>query len=688
MNIVSKQFNESEVRLIKYIQDNYQTILAKEKQQLQDEESLMAKYSPCVSYVSPEKDQSDSKMTSGAASVFNKNLSGLKNQKLKQVINNLFYNPETMRLMACVSDVIFYGVNLPPGNSVLHAKIRQYFRKIRQFGGESVEGYALKGVFGQQEFKRSSSRRDLLSDDSGLFVLKVPRDPANNNLVHEMIVATYGTNKLRNRIPNFAYIYSGMKCSPPWIKIDKDVATFCTPNFNSGSASIGGTPNFNSSTGGVNSQVSATGTQSAKSNNVSYLLYENINPSKPFSDLLKTISIQTFLNYYIQLLLSLRMAYLECNFTHYDLHTDNVLVRDLVVDGTKRKVILTYQTPRGEEYMESDAIATIIDFGLGYIKYQDRDYGTYNRIPFSIMPDRPAPLFDAYKFLCFSIFEANSLGNSTLVGQLEKLFRFFNKDEPVLRALELQFHSRFSLPYSSASDKIDQFIEYVRTNYDCSFLSTKKPIVTIDKVDISPLRGAMGFVSLSRYVGLDAPEIKTIYDLNDYLPYLTNQAEFKRLTATTMPDIIKGAQSESEKLFKEYKESLDHIYAIDLSNPLVTLRYDTMIKYRKQLDYMAEVWDKFSLAKMLRDTINNVVTSGIALSNTDLTELNKAKTIVESIIIEYSQIFDEWNEQLEIDNKILDDIVKSPIYQRGLIADQRLSWYDIPRKSFKYVFSY
>lgn len=696
MDIESNKIKNSELFLLKYIQEKYAILIADEKRQNELEEGLMRSYSPCVSYASPEKEQNDVKMITGIAKDVNKNLSGLNSNKLKKVINDVFYNPEAMRLMACVSDVIFYGINLPPGNSVLHAKIRQYFRKIKQFGSDSVTGYALTGVFGQQEFKRGlSGRNDFLSSVDGLFVIKVPQNPNdNNNLVHEMIVATYGTNKLRNRIPNFAYVYSGMKCSPPWIKIDKEVATFCTPDFNQGRAGQAGTQNFSSgraSSSGfqmIQNQWAGfrqglTSTPVVKSNNVSYLLYENINPSKTFSSLLKNMTVANFLNYYMQILLSIRMAYLECDFTHYDLHTDNVLIRDLVIDGTKRKVVLTYQTQNGQEYMESDAIATIIDFGTSHIRYKGENYGVYDKIPFSVLPDRGAPLFDAYKFLGFSIFEAYKDNNTSLVQELEKIFRFFNKSEDMLQAIKIQKDSFFALPYTPASNNIDEFIAHVRTECNCSFLSANKPGITVNHVDISPLRGSMGFVSLSRYVGLDKPDIKTIYDLNDYLPYFTNQAEVKTIN---IESVIFSSQEEAKKLISEYVSSLNNIYTFDLSNPRVTLKYDTMIKYRKQLDYMAEVWDKFSLSKMLVGAIDNVVTS-IPLSNNYLDELNKVKQSLSEVITNYTQIFREWQEQLNADNQELDQIIKTPLYQQALLMDSRLSWYDTPRKNFKYVFT-
>ena len=124
----------------------------------------------------------------------------------------------------------------------------------------------------------------------------------------------------------------------------------------------------------------------------------------------------------------------------------------------------------------------------------------------------------------------------------------------------------------------------------------------------------------------------------------------------------------------------------DLSNPRVTLMYNTMIKYRKQLDYMAEVWDKFSLSKMLVGAIDNVVTS-IPLSNNYLDELNKMKQSLSEVITNYTQIFREWQEQLNADNQELDQIIKTPLYQQELLMDSRLSWYDTPRKNFKYVFT-
>src|SRR5690606_31884194 len=102
-----------------------------------------------------------------------------------------------------------------------------------------------------------------------------------------------------------------------------------------------------------------------------------------------------------------------------DLHTNNVLVRESP-DGPGTLVAIPYETEVGKiEYLLTPGIATVIDYGFSHImtsvQGRQEHFGRSNLLPYSIFPDRPWPLHDAYKVLLFSLAQARYSGNTSLL---------------------------------------------------------------------------------------------------------------------------------------------------------------------------------------------------------------------------------------------------------------------------------
>ena len=142
-----------------------------------------------------------------------------------------------------------------------------------------------------------------IGDKSDLFkiIIKTAIDPLYDDLMHEAFIGLAGTNQLRKEIPNFSFIYGVFKCDGPIMPgKGKEVKQFCTGKTNSV---------------------------------VTYALYENI-VGKTFSDEVKNMSGTDFLNIYLQVLLALNYGNLKCDFTHFDLHGENVILRKLEKNET------------------------------------------------------------------------------------------------------------------------------------------------------------------------------------------------------------------------------------------------------------------------------------------------------------------------------------------------------------------
>lgn len=354
--------------------------------------------------------------------------------KVFRQVNEKFDDYSTLQAAQCAIDAI---IMQPPAGQGLTSqqKIRTFFRDARRIGAESAEGVALLSGVGAA---------------NSAIVMKAPKDVRNKGLVHELFVGWRSLNPLRQFIPNFAYIFGGFRCSPPWIDQNKRVQAICSGD--------------------------------KESSHVQYVLYENISPAidmkKMVSD--SSCTITDFLQQYLQMLLALDLAYRRCGFTHYDLHYENVMIRQPTA-GTKMPAAIEYQQADGKNYyVRTDnvsgsrvggGVATGIDYGMSRVFDAEcrrsfygiecgasrKSYGISDRTNWGIYPDRGYPMFDAYKLLCFCMFQMHESGNHTLFSQCEPIYRLFNKDEPTLEAILKQRNTLYHIPYVDEWAKISHY---------------------------------------------------------------------------------------------------------------------------------------------------------------------------------------------------------------------------------------
>lgn len=368
-------------------------------------------------------------------------LASLDAQALTAEIKDNFYNAEVMKAAACIASslIIDQGPYALAGNE----RVREFISGLRQIGSESVFGYALSADLGDKTPEKEPAK--------GAFVVKAPRNPIRaDELVHEVFIGTYGTNQLRSlNVPHFAWIYGMFNCSPPFIDSSdegkKKVVAWCN---------------------------------STTKNAVVYAIYENLAPAKSFGDMAQTATPEAFMKRYLSLLLGLRAGVKLLGYTHYDLHSGNALD----VERFNGRFYIPMETLNGIEYVESDGtIPTIIDEGNAHIQMRGTDgrlqhfgfvsEGAENLTMFGIYRDRAHPMHDAYKLLCFCLYDMLSpaegksgASNPDTYMALAPLLRFFNNSEDINALLVAQRQLFFSLPYTAQTSKLalDDWIDYCR----------------------------------------------------------------------------------------------------------------------------------------------------------------------------------------------------------------------------------
>lgn len=332
---------------------------------------------------------------------------------LKRKIDSSFYNADTMNATSCVIDATFY---VPANTLGTLIRLKRWIKDLKKVGGSSTQGVALRGDLGTAE---------------GVFIVKAPKgDHHNDDIIHEAFVSLYGTNRLRRTIPNFVYCYGTFSCASPILASDDHVASWC----------IG------------NSQVT-------------YMITENVYPSVSYCDYIKTASREEFLCSYLQVLYALNEAYKMIDFTHYDLHSENILMREYTEEEYFQ---IPYNTERGKEYLVTNRVATIIDYGFTHIKYKNEHYGV-NRWAYSIYANKSHIMHDAYKLLLMLARDLRD-AESSLLDDVAFIFSFFSNDD-MMEILEEHFdNDKFSIPLIDAT--IFDLTTFIRSNFECNFIST------------------------------------------------------------------------------------------------------------------------------------------------------------------------------------------------------------------------
>ena len=195
---------------------------------------------------------------------------------------------------------------------------------------------------------------------------------------------------------------------------------------------------------------------------VTYALYETV-VGKDMNDEINNINGAEFINIYLQLLLSLNYANLKCDFTHFDLHMGNVILRKLEKTGVFG---IKYPTQTlGDIYMYTSMIPTIIDYGYAHIQYKKFDYG-YIAVD-TINSLQSYPLFDAYKFLMAAALLSASINNVEVFEVCEVIYKFFSEGN-LVDDVQDQSEAFYSLPKREdlRTLSLEPLILYMTENLD------------------------------------------------------------------------------------------------------------------------------------------------------------------------------------------------------------------------------
>lgn len=339
---------------------------------------------------------------------------------VKSKLENGFYDPEFMRALSCVLKV---GLTVDK-QLTASSMIKDFFTAPRQIGANSVDGVAMMtGMKGEPN----------------MFVIKAPRNPGKDNLIHEYFIAAggtfmglngqpktvLGTNWLRKVCLSYSQILGAFRCGAADIDpMSKTIRTWCdTRN---------------------------------PTSYVNYVIYEKID-GPDAKKLASTMDATTFVTMIIQLTLALEIGQIYNGFTHYDLHNENILMRHVNSKDHAEEALIPFVISEDYTmYVESNYIATMIDFGRCHIQtpapaaemqgeraehfgfhadIYDKNKKIVNTwaLEFGADGDRSRPYYDIFKLIGFMFYDMLATKNQTFeeVWYIMGFFGFRNRDEVV-----------------------------------------------------------------------------------------------------------------------------------------------------------------------------------------------------------------------------------------------------------------
>lgn len=346
------------------------------------------------------------------------NIAEFRAHQLASEASYKLYDYNVMRAIKCTIDAFIYE----SANDDFPTAARYWLRDLYQIGEQSAEG----AVYNPRFFRYHP------------FVIKTARDP-RGSLQHEFAVGTV-LNGLRRWIPNFMFTYSGFECSPPIEDTSGRVKTWCRRDGR---------------------------------REVSYLLLENVAQSVSMAKYIRD-PIHTFaqiLEKLVQVMLALAVARQRTNFSHFDLHAGNVLIRQVDV-ADQFQIQYQINDDEGQPHtvaLRTDAVATIIDYGFSTIQLPTgQQIGRWPIITLTIPPVESFPLYDIYRFVMACLIEAYNHRPRDVFPLLAPVFGYFNPSESFQQYIQTYGSSLATVvPFNEATDQVTfvKFLRYLASLY-------------------------------------------------------------------------------------------------------------------------------------------------------------------------------------------------------------------------------
>lgn len=293
-----------------------------------------------------------------------------------KILTTYYYNGADMRRCFCYfrEKLSSYKIDNTKNGILLSKKVQKFIKNIEKIN-EGEQGSIYKA--------------EIMLDENKV-ILKIPKNETHfEGYFKEYFLGAFIMNKMRYYIPTFMYTLGSFIC--PYEEIQSLI----------GISTIKSLCNKNDKT-------------------TIFVMYEQIEGETMMNLLTNNnINFEEYLEVFIQLCVSLEIAQREVNFTHFDLHVGNLMVKK--VKNLQYNVnldLITYN-------FKVNLLPIVVDYGFSTATIDGKtisvgDYEQYGMMKFMV------PGNDLYKFLIYSVYYTT---NNILREKIIELFNFYGTND-------------------------------------------------------------------------------------------------------------------------------------------------------------------------------------------------------------------------------------------------------------------
>lgn len=460
--------------------------------------------------------------------------------------------------------------------------------------------------------------------------VRVPVLTLIDDCAHESKCAMLATNELRRFVPNFLYLFTSFTASPMYIRDNKAVSW-------------------------------ATHTEKT----VTYLIYEKVGMS--LLDFLQHATVIEFMEVFLQVVLALRVANLQCKFTHYLLKSNMISVKRL-----ESPISISYATPEGQKYLTTKYLALIIPSPVAYFKKDNVEYGTEKFVAQRIHK-QDFLLSDYFSLTLMMASCAFKMNKMDCVEQCRRMLTFFTevKLEDVLSKLEnVSFRANIDTMSEKSSD---EYFIHIRRMCMTSFLNESNTApFTCSKVDTNFLAEINAVDQMQESI---IPTTESILTPETFIDYYDCSMVESVKEKFDYPRAKHMFQEKYAHTISEIKSELK-ITIPDLTKvPLITLLSVDML-HTMQSVYLTvvHIYDLLKTLHLFEDVAMRVAKDFEVQDPSFFDLIANSRQAFSSDILPRVQ---DINEAMRSNSIILDKLIKREEYLHSNIPD--LKWYERER---------
>lgn len=304
-----------------------------------------------------------------------------------------------------------------------------------------------------------------------------------------------------------------------------------------------------------------------------YIVYEYVKSSISYKEFISICTKEELLQVLKQLIYALKMANHRYNYTHYDIHHDNILIVKYVEEQH-----ITYTWGDTIKTVDSYYVPVIIDYDRCHIRLDGKDIGSMMYEHVSVYHDKEFILHDIFRLL---ICTANNCVNIDIDYKLDTYIEAINKNIDVIKFIYRLTKGSYLINDVSKGD-------YILTKYRLSIISKYMEVNVYELSKILMMLEELTNIDIPRLIRLtcrDRSGVRKVInnstqEINNDLYDILITTKYKIIIANPLVyDVVSNMFKyfSNDVSINEYLES--NLYTLYSSKAIDELNIDDFIKF-------------------------------------------------------------------------------------------------------------